>query len=627
MAILPTPGASVDAWGSELNTWLEVAHNPDGTLIEQGVAWVNVMDEAYGATGNGSTDDTVAIQAAMTALIGMGGGALYLPAGTYLQGTALTWNSSAPLMVVGDGPNATVMLLGNPASPSSSITYWAITGTARVSIWNMSFNNNAASPAFTDTNIAIQFNSCNGSICVENVVMQTAGGSPNRVNQGIVFNNCAGLMDIGLCDLRCYVNCVVMQGNTACLTVHGTTFGMNTGSGVSTAAAVYMNGAITTGDTGTGGAATLHITNVVFNSGDRGVLMSGGTGANPAFLWMYDAEFNYMGVCALQCTTGTEVWLDSCWFTAPSGTNAVNFGSAFEGVAYFNQCAFQGSTGHTVTIGGGTGFGFSDCVFGDMSTGKSAANTYDMLNVQGGVSYLTVHGCHFNTDIYYTFGTAKPRSAIYLNSGSGGEISLVGNVSAANSSYGSAALMDFTGQAVRKGNIGLGFPETYTGTGGPVTATSYTALTPTPSVPAYDAQPGTLYKVTAGGHGTQAATTSENLTLRLTGFGGGLGAFVAESNPPASDVFYWKYEGFLQIVSTGSSGTANLVDTFTWGGPPYSPTGTQTIHSTGSAPAAVNTTTAEPLGLYAEWGTTGGSGATITCDMFLIERIAPMPLS
>ena len=41
----------------------------------------NVLD--YGATGNGTTDDTAAIQAAMNAVVSAGGGALYFPEGTY----------------------------------------------------------------------------------------------------------------------------------------------------------------------------------------------------------------------------------------------------------------------------------------------------------------------------------------------------------------------------------------------------------------------------------------------------------------------------------------------------------------------------------------------------------------
>ncbi len=451
MAVLPTPGGSNDTWGAALNAWLEVAHNPDGTLISPGPAWINVTAETLpngvplAADPTGGSDCTSAIQTALNYIAGSTTAAvLYFPTGTYLQNGAVTWNDGSALMITGDGPSASVILLGGNASPNPSITYWSISSSARVSVWNMSFNNNVNSPSFGDTNIAIQFNNCNGSIGIENVVMQTGPGATNRINQCLFFNNCFAVTDIGMCDLRSYVNCVVMQGDTACVTIHGCSFSQNTGSGVSTAASVYMNGAVTAGDTGTGGAATLHMTNVILNSCDRGLLMSGGTGPNPAFVLLYDVEVNYPAICGFQFITGAQVWATACWITNTTGPSAVIFSSTFQGVAYFAQCTFQGAPGHTVVLGGGAGYGFSDCIFGEGggSGGKATANTYDELNVQSSVSYVTVRGCHFNTDPYYGMGATPPRSAVYINSGAA-SIVVEGNVSKPNASYGTAALVYF----------------------------------------------------------------------------------------------------------------------------------------------------------------------------------------
>lgn len=47
-------------------------------------SFYNVMAPQYGATGNGTTDDTAAIQAAITAAQAAGGGVICFPAGTYL---------------------------------------------------------------------------------------------------------------------------------------------------------------------------------------------------------------------------------------------------------------------------------------------------------------------------------------------------------------------------------------------------------------------------------------------------------------------------------------------------------------------------------------------------------------
>lgn len=55
-----------------------------GTLGAHGVTdWINVRRAPYNATGNGSTDDLAAIQAAIDAASAAGGGTVYLPKGVY----------------------------------------------------------------------------------------------------------------------------------------------------------------------------------------------------------------------------------------------------------------------------------------------------------------------------------------------------------------------------------------------------------------------------------------------------------------------------------------------------------------------------------------------------------------
>jgi polygalacturonase len=43
--------------------------------------WLNVKD--WGATGDGSTDDTTAVQTAITAMNASGGGVVFIPEATY----------------------------------------------------------------------------------------------------------------------------------------------------------------------------------------------------------------------------------------------------------------------------------------------------------------------------------------------------------------------------------------------------------------------------------------------------------------------------------------------------------------------------------------------------------------
>ena len=62
--------------------------------------WFNV--KAYGAIGDGTTDDTTAINDAIAALIAAGRGVLYFPSGTYKATAGLT-TISVPALIRGDG--------------------------------------------------------------------------------------------------------------------------------------------------------------------------------------------------------------------------------------------------------------------------------------------------------------------------------------------------------------------------------------------------------------------------------------------------------------------------------------------------------------------------------------------
>lgn len=85
------------------------------------VTAINV--KVYGATGNGITDDTVAIQAASTAAAAAGGGIIFVPAGTYKMNAAqVTLGSNTTLdcgalgavtFVRSVGANSTTAIFGN----------------------------------------------------------------------------------------------------------------------------------------------------------------------------------------------------------------------------------------------------------------------------------------------------------------------------------------------------------------------------------------------------------------------------------------------------------------------------------------------------------------------------------
>lgn len=75
--------------------------------------WFNVKDPDYGAKGDGSTDDTTAINAAITAA-GVNGGIVYFPPGTYRVVSALTLDAKANML--GAGPNSVVITMDSAAA-------------------------------------------------------------------------------------------------------------------------------------------------------------------------------------------------------------------------------------------------------------------------------------------------------------------------------------------------------------------------------------------------------------------------------------------------------------------------------------------------------------------------------
>ena len=112
-----TPAIVVPAGAGNGYIWTSDADGNGSWQPAAPLAWVNV--KSYGATGNGVTDDSAAIQDAINAASAVSG-TVYVPAGTYYSaGTALT--VTAPIRLT--GTSASVLLFASSGGINFSNTY------------------------------------------------------------------------------------------------------------------------------------------------------------------------------------------------------------------------------------------------------------------------------------------------------------------------------------------------------------------------------------------------------------------------------------------------------------------------------------------------------------------------
>jgi hypothetical protein len=132
--------------------------------------WYNVRSVLYGAKGNGSTDDSGAIQAAINAAHTAGGGVVYLPEGAYKLNSTLLMKSSITLK----GAGALVSTL----RPASGVTAITVAGSSAVT--SQSFTATNASPCV--------FTVGSGSAPAAGTAVTLSGGSlPTGFTAGPVY--------------------------------------------------------------------------------------------------------------------------------------------------------------------------------------------------------------------------------------------------------------------------------------------------------------------------------------------------------------------------------------------------------------------------------------------------------
>lgn len=194
------------------------------------MALFNVKD--YGAKGNGTTNDTLAVGKAMAAATAAGGGQLYFPAGTYMfsgiSGAAIILHDNISL--VGDGMGVTTLKMVNHASFSMT-SLVSGDGAKNVGISNLTLDGNR------DNNAAIAlsgwYNGSADQVKIDNVEAMNFSGSGLKLSGWAGLERHIEVSNSTLHDNNFGVEALtmvntVLQNNVA----HGNNFGFNVGGQV-----------------------------------------------------------------------------------------------------------------------------------------------------------------------------------------------------------------------------------------------------------------------------------------------------------------------------------------------------------------------------------------------------------
>lgn len=219
----------------------------------------------------------------------------------------------------------------------------------------------------------------------------------------------------------------------------------------------------------------------------------------------------------------------------------------------------------------------------------------------------------------------QAQNATFNNVAASGPITLIGQSTPAAppandgllfaSSVGSPSIENPSGQ---NGTI----PATRAAQGGNTNnTTSMNAMFTPFSIPANDAQLNTAYRVTCGGHGTQAATTAVALNIQAFAFGQSWGGTTAGAGDiPAGTSFHWTCWGVLLLNTPGASAAASFFGEFTWSAAVASTTNARTLAMDKQVASGVNTTANDSITIQAGWASITGS-PTLVCTGSLFERL------
>lgn len=174
---------TIDELYNNFNNALSVVYNSD-KFTQLGI--VNIKDKQFGAKGDGTTDDTAAIQAAIDAAYNVGGGEVWIPKGTYLY-TTLTMKSLVHFVGIGKKS-----VLKSTIASGESITGAQVDNVSFEKIHFEGTNNNVTALKFIQSS-DISIRKCQATNCrliISNYVASYASANESLLTDGVTINDC-----------------------------------------------------------------------------------------------------------------------------------------------------------------------------------------------------------------------------------------------------------------------------------------------------------------------------------------------------------------------------------------------------------------------------------------------------
>lgn len=178
------------AQAAAVGLWQKLtAPNTGWVQLAQSLAWTSVKD--FGATGDGVTDDTTAIQNAINQVAGQGGGVVWFPYGTYLI-SQLTLNAVVGVQLRGSGGDSVLKWSFNAAGAAGSMI--TLKGASRANTFeNLRFDGSGlTNPAASRENHLLQIGDAASNVIETHVVACFFGGMVANSGDGVSVQGVTG---------------------------------------------------------------------------------------------------------------------------------------------------------------------------------------------------------------------------------------------------------------------------------------------------------------------------------------------------------------------------------------------------------------------------------------------------